>query len=83
MVVTINGNGTLADLKKQRMQIRNSTNDVSFGNDVSLSSPVGSIDETESSIIPNANSSDIIRFTGDTTQENIEYTKSKRCCVIQ
>lgn len=83
VVVTINGNGTLADLKKQRMQIRNSTNDVSFGNDVSLSSPVGSIDETESSIIPNANSSDIIRFTGDTTQENIEYTKSKRCCVIQ
>ncbi|XP_060535157.1 protein phosphatase 1 regulatory subunit 16A [Cylas formicarius] len=28
VVVTINGNGTLADLKKQRMQIRNSTNDV-------------------------------------------------------
>ncbi|XP_066247914.1 protein phosphatase 1 regulatory subunit 16A isoform X2 [Euwallacea similis] len=84
VVVTINGNGTLADLKKQRMQIRNSTSEVSFGNDVvALASPASSIDETESSIIASANSPDIIRFTGDTTQENIEYSKSKRCCVIQ
>ncbi|XP_030746372.1 uncharacterized protein LOC115875118, partial [Sitophilus oryzae] len=71
VVVTINGNGTLADLKKQRMQIRNSN-----------ASPVGSLDESESSP-QNSNSTDIIRFTGDTTQENVEYAKPKRCCVIQ
>lgn len=83
VVVTINGNGTLADLKKQRMQIRNSSNDVTFSNDVSLASPVGSIDESELNLSPVATSTDIIRFTGDTTQENIEYGKPKRCCVIQ
>ncbi|XP_076250708.1 myosin phosphatase targeting subunit 75D [Rhynchophorus ferrugineus] len=71
VVVTINGNGTLADLKKQRMQIRNSN-----------TSPVGSVAESDSSA-PNSASTDIIRFTGDTTQENVEYAKPKRCCVIQ
>lgn len=75
VVVTINGNGTLADLKKQRMQIRNSSNDVN-----SIASPVGSITETESNVAP---STDIVRFTGNTTEENIEYSKPKRCCVIQ
>jgi len=38
VVVTINGNGTLADLKKQRMQIRNNSS-----NDVSQYSPVSPI----------------------------------------
>ncbi|KAG5887833.1 hypothetical protein JTB14_022690 [Gonioctena quinquepunctata] len=75
VVVTINGNGTLADLKKQRMQIRNSSNDVS-----SITSPVGSILENDSN--PRA-TTDIVRFTGDTLEENIEYSKPKRCCVIQ
>ncbi|CAG9769283.1 unnamed protein product [Ceutorhynchus assimilis] len=85
VVVTINGNGTLADLKKQRMQIRNSSNDVSFSNDISLTSPVGSVDldENDSIISPNGNPTDVIRFTGDTTLENVDYGKSKRCCVIQ
>lgn len=75
VVVTINGNGTLADLKKQRMQIRNSSNDVN-----SIASPVGSVTETESNLSP---STDIVRFTGNTTEENIEYSKPKRCCIIQ
>uniref|UniRef100_A0AAR5P5I3 Protein phosphatase 1 regulatory subunit 16A n=2 Tax=Dendroctonus ponderosae TaxID=77166 RepID=A0AAR5P5I3_DENPD len=83
VVVTINGNGTLADLKKQRMQIRNSSNDVSFSNDISVVSPGGSIDETESTITASGHPLEIIRFTGDTTQENMEYAKTKRCCVIQ
>lgn len=74
VVVTINGNGTLADLKKQRMQIRNSSNDVN-----SISSPIGSISENDSNISPAV---DIARFTGHTTEENIEYSKPKRCCII-
>lgn len=82
VVVTINGNGTLADLKKQRMQIRNSSNDVSFTNDFSLASPVGSITESDLNS-PNSNPNDIIRFTGDTMEENMDYAKPKRCCVIQ
>ncbi|KAL3275790.1 hypothetical protein HHI36_020534 [Cryptolaemus montrouzieri] len=75
VVVTINGNGTLAELKKQRMQIRNNSGDVS-----TLSSPVNSIQDNESCLSP---SSDVARFTGETTQENVGYTKSKRCCIIQ
>lgn len=75
VVVTINGNGTLADLKNQRKQIRDSSNDLN-----SFTSPGGSILETESNSTPTA---DIIRFTGSTTDENIEYSKPKRCCIIQ
>ncbi|XP_044747546.1 protein phosphatase 1 regulatory inhibitor subunit 16B [Coccinella septempunctata] len=75
VVVTINGNGTLADLKKQRMQIRNNSGDVS-----TLSSPVNSIPDNDSATVP---TTDVVRFTGETTQENVGYSKSKRCCVIQ
>lgn len=75
VVVTINGNGTLADLKNQRKQIRDSSNDIN-----SFASPAGSILETESNSSP---TTDIIRFTGTTTDENIEYSKPKRCCVVQ
>lgn len=75
VVVTINGNGTLADLKKQRMQIRNNSGDVS-----NLSSPVNSIPDNDSAI---GSATDVVRFTGETTQENVGYSKSKRCCVIQ
>lgn len=76
VVVTINGNGTLADLKKQRMQIRNSTSDVN-----SLSSPVSTISDTE--VVNNQpNNMDIIRFTGE-TDEIVGYPKRKRCCIIQ
>lgn len=74
VVVTINGNGTLADLKKQRMQIRNSSSD---GN--SVTSPLGSITD-DSNVSPIA---DIVRYTGETTEENVGYAKSKRCCIIQ
>ena len=74
VVVTINGNGTLADLKKQRMQIRNNSSDVN-----SITSPLGSITD-ESSPSPVA---DIVRFTGETAEESVGYSKSKRCCVIQ
>lgn len=75
VVVTINGNGTLADLKKQRMQIRNSSSDVN-----SLASPVSSLPDSENiSVQP---PTDIIRFTGE-TDEVVGYSKSKRCCVIQ
>lgn len=73
VVVTINGNGTLADLKKQRMQIRNSTGDIN-----SLHSPLASDCEAVPKLSPN----DIIRFTGD-TDEIVGYSKSKRCCSIQ
>ncbi|KAB0796221.1 hypothetical protein PPYR_10282 [Photinus pyralis] len=75
VVVTINGNGTLADLKKQRMQIRNSSSDVN-----SLTSPVSGLPDNES--IPTSSSNDIHRFTGH-TDEIVGYSKSKRCCVIQ
>lgn len=75
VVVTINGNGTLADLKKQRMQIRNSSSDVN-----SLTSPVSGLPDCES--IPTTTSNDILRFTGD-TDEIVGYSKSKRCCIIQ
>lgn len=76
VVVTINGNGTLADLKKQRMQIRNSSGDVT-----SLSSPVSTLPDPDSLASPTV-STDIVRFTGD-TDEIVGYSKSKRCCVIQ
>lgn len=75
VVVTINGNGTLADLKKQRMQIRNSASDVS-----SLTSPVSSIPDGE--VPPATNNTDIIRFTGE-TEEAVDYSKSKGCCSVQ
>lgn len=76
VVVTINGNGTLADLKKQRMQIRNSASDVS-----SLSSPVNSIPDGD--VAPStANNTDIVRFTGE-TDEAVDYSKSKGCCSVQ
>ncbi|CAH1367447.1 unnamed protein product [Tenebrio molitor] len=74
VVVTINGNGTLADLKKQRMQIRNNSSDVN-----SITSPMGSITD-EGSPSPVA---DIVRFTGETAEESVGYSKSKRCCVVQ
>lgn len=76
VVVTINGNGTLADLKKQRMQIRNSSSDVN-----SLASPVSSI-SGDGDVISTQPSTDIARFTGE-TEDVVEYSKSKRCCVIQ
>lgn len=75
VVVTINGNGTLADLKKQRMQIRNSSSDVN-----SISSPISSV-ESETNLNPSV--TEIVRFTGDTTEENIEYSKPKLCCILQ
>ncbi|KAK9887181.1 hypothetical protein WA026_020634 [Henosepilachna vigintioctopunctata] len=75
VVVTINGNGTLADLKKQRMQIRNNSADVS-----ALSSPVNSIPDNDSTL---NSAAEVIKFTGETTQDNVGYTKSKRCCIIQ
>lgn len=75
VVVTINGNGTLSDLKKQRSQIRNSTSDVN-----SLTSPVNALPDSD--LIPTPTSNDIVRFTGD-TDEIVGYSKSKRCCIIQ
>lgn len=77
VVVTINGNGTLADLKKQRMQIRNSSSDVS-----SLTSPVNSIPDGEVIVPSTANTADIVRFTGE-TEEAVDYSKSKGCCSVQ
>lgn len=77
VVVTINGNGTLADLKKQRMQIRNSTSDVS-----SLTSPVNSIPDGEVGVPSTPNNTDIVRFTGE-TEEAVDYSKSKGCCSVQ
>lgn len=77
VVVTINGNGTLADLKKQRMQIRNSASDVS-----SLTSPVNSIPDGEVVVPSSANNTDIVRFTGE-TDEAVDYSKSKGCCSVQ
>lgn len=74
VVVTINGNGTLADLKKQRMQIRNSSSEVN-----SMSSPVNSISESEN--ISAQPTNDIIKFSGE-TDEVSSYSKSKRCCVV-
>lgn len=75
VVVTINGNGTLADLKKQRMQIRNSSGDVS-----NFSSPINGVPDNDSSLSPSA---EVVKFSGETTQETVGYSKSKRCCVIQ
>lgn len=75
VVVTINGNGTLADLKKQRMQIRNNSSEAN-----SMTSPLGSISD-ESNVSPTA--AEIVRFTGETTEENVGYAKSKRCCIVQ
>lgn len=74
VVVTINGNGTLADLKKQRMQIRNSTSDIT---------PVCSPEGSEENDNFNPITSDIVRFSGNTTEENVDYIKPKRCCNIQ
>lgn len=78
VVVTINGNGTLADLKKQRSQIRNSSNDVS-----SFTSPVSSTISSDGEIVvTQPSNTDLIRFTG-ATDDVVEYSKPKRCCVIQ
>lgn len=77
VVVTINGNGTLADLKKQRMQIRNSASDVS-----SLTSPVNSIPDGDVTVPSTPNNADIVRFTGE-TEEAVDYSKSKGCCSVQ
>lgn len=76
VVVTINGNGTLADLKKQRAQIRSNNGDVS-----GLNSPIASITDVSnnSMVLPN---SEILRFTGDTMDDNMTYSKPKRCCTI-
>ncbi|XP_022909314.2 protein phosphatase 1 regulatory inhibitor subunit 16B isoform X2 [Onthophagus taurus] len=85
---TINGNGTLADLKKQRMQIRNnSSSDVN-----SLSTPVSSMPEAgeaQTNAVTAAaaaaqQNADILRFTGD-TEEVIGYSpdRGRRCCIIQ
>jgi hypothetical protein len=65
--VTINA-GTLADLKKQRSQIRNSSPDGMTG-----LSPVSSV---TSSPMPS-----VQRFTGD-TDEVVGDPKPKRCCII-
>lgn len=75
VVVTINGNGTLADLKKQRMHIRNNTLDLNATN----SQQGTGISEDNFNDI----TTDIARFSGDTTEENLEYLKPKRCCIIQ
>lgn len=77
VVVTINGNGTLADLKRQRMQIRNSTSDVN-----SLTSPVSTISDGEIVTSTQPSNTDLIKFTGE-TDDAVEYSKPKRCCVIQ
>jgi protein phosphatase 1 regulatory subunit 16A len=66
--VTINA-GTLADLKKQRSQIRNNSPD---GMTTSLS-PISSV---TSSPMPS-----VQRFTGD-TDDVVGDPKPKRCCVI-
>jgi hypothetical protein len=66
--VTINA-GTLADLKKQRSQIRNNSPD---GVTTSLS-PISSV---TSSPMPS-----VQRFTGD-TDDVVGDPKPKRCCVI-
>lgn len=75
VVVTINGNGTLADLKKQRMQIRNSSSDGS-----SITSPITTFPDGDNASISNNN--DIVRFTGE-TDEVADYSKTKGCCSIQ
>lgn len=76
VVVTINGNGTLADLKKQRMQIRNSNTDVS-----SLTTPVSSSPDGDAGSVAE-NNADILRLTGE-TEEVVDYSKSKGCCSVQ
>lgn len=80
VVVTINGNGTLADLKKQRMQIRNSSGSTSDVN--SLQSPISTISDGEIAANQPLSSSDLARFTGE-TEDVVEYQKPKRCCVVQ
>lgn len=74
VVVTINGNGTLADLKKQRAQIRSNNGDVS-----GVNSPINSITDVSNNTLV---SSDLLRFTGDTADDNMQYSKPKRCCII-
>lgn len=78
VVVTINGNGTLADLKKQRMQIRNSSSaDVS-----NLNSPASTI-ETES--ITSPPNTDFLKLAGD-TDDVVGYNMNRSpfgCCTIQ
>ncbi|CAG9861889.1 unnamed protein product [Phyllotreta striolata] len=76
VVVTINGNGTLADLKKQRMQIRNNNAD----NNDYMGTPLGSIAGTD--VVSDPASSGMLRLTGDTSDENVEYTDSRRCCIL-
>ncbi|KAK9736227.1 Ankyrin repeats (3 copies) [Popillia japonica] len=75
---TINGNGTLADLKKQRMQIRNSSSaDVS-----NLNSPASTI-ETES--ITSPPNTDFLKLAGD-TDDVVGYNMNRSpfgCCTIQ
>jgi hypothetical protein len=66
--VTINA-GTLADLKKQRSQIRNSSPDGM----VTGLSPVSSV---TSSPMPS-----VQRFTGD-TDDVVGDPRPKRCCII-
>lgn len=80
VVVTINGNGTLADLKKQRMQIRNnSAADVTSLN--SPSQPGGDGDSIATTTTPASN--DFLKFTGD-TEDVVGYHRSPfGCCTIQ
>ncbi|GJQ79020.1 hypothetical protein Trydic_g181 [Trypoxylus dichotomus] len=76
---TINGNGTLADLKKQRMQIRNNSSaDVS-----SLNSPTSTVTETADSVGSPPSSADLLKLAGD-TDDVVGYTRSPfGCCSIQ
>ena len=66
--VTINA-GTLADLKKQRSQIRNNSPD-------GMNSGLSPVSSVTSSPIPA-----VQRFTGD-TEDVIGDPRPKRCCVI-
>ncbi|XP_017776693.1 PREDICTED: protein phosphatase 1 regulatory inhibitor subunit 16B isoform X2 [Nicrophorus vespilloides] len=64
------------DLKKQRMQIRNSSaTDVN-----SLNSPVSTISDGDSMVSQQATNADIVKFT---TDEIVGAEKPRKCCVIQ
>lgn len=75
VTVFVTINGTLADLKKQRAQIRNSSTDLN-----SITTPVSSIPESDSGLSTSPLS--INRFTGN-TGDVVGDSRPKRCCVIQ
>lgn len=75
VTVFVTINGTLADLKKQRAQIRNSSTELN-----SITTPISSLPESDSGLSTSPLS--VHRFSGN-TGDVVGDTRSKRCCVIQ